>query len=187
MESRSDNQIMLCVKQGQTDLAGILYEKYKDILFRFFFNLMQNATLSEDLVHNVFIRVLKYRDRFRGEGEFKYWLFAIARNVHADHYRNKANRYTEDIDKWRDQIESQSDQNLSLERKEEILRLREALNQLDPSKREVLVLSRFQGMKYREIGELLDLSEGNVKVRVFRAMKELKNIFQQLDNTKNGC
>ena len=72
MELRSDNQIMLLVKEGQTDLAGVLYQRYKDVLFRFFFNMMQNASLSEDLVQNVFMRILNYRDKFRGDGEFKY-------------------------------------------------------------------------------------------------------------------
>jgi RNA polymerase sigma-70 factor (ECF subfamily) len=176
---------MLLVKEGQTDLAGVLYQRYKDVLFRFFFNMMQNASLSEDLVQNVFMRILKYRDKFRGDGEFKYWLFAIARNVHADHYRKKGNHYLEDIDKWSDRIIDQNNDHLQVERKEEIRTLRRALKILDANKREVLVLSRLHGMKYSEIGQLLDITEGAVKVRIFRAMKQLKQIYAQLDDSQD--
>lgn len=177
---------MLLVKEGNIDLAGILYQRYRDVLFRFFFNLMQNASLSEDLVQNVFVRILKYRDKFKGHGEFKYWIFAIARNVHADHYRQKGNRYTEDVDQWTDQIINDQEDHLRLERKEEIQILRNALKRLPPDKREVLILSRLHGMKYAQIGQLMNLNEGTVKVRVFRAMKQLKKIYRQLDDTPNG-
>lgn len=174
---------MLSVRDGETVLLGQLYERYKDTLFRFFFNLLQNAATSEDLVHNVFIRILKYRSKFRGDGEFKYWLFAIARNVHADYHRKKGIRFTENVEDWQDRIVATDESEERSEQKEQIKRLRYAMRKLEPDKREVLVLSRLHGMKYAEIAELLELTESNVKVRVFRALRKLKMIYEELEKS----
>ena len=82
---------MLAVANGEIDLLGILFERHKAMLYKFFYNVNRDATLSEDMVQNVFMRILQYRERFRGDGEFRYWMFRIARNVQADHFR-KHNR-----------------------------------------------------------------------------------------------
>jgi RNA polymerase sigma-70 factor (ECF subfamily) len=72
---------MLQVKAGQVDQLGLLFERYHRILFSFFYNLNRNVEMSEDLVQNVFMRILKYKHRFKGDGEFKTWMFHIAKNV----------------------------------------------------------------------------------------------------------
>jgi RNA polymerase sigma-70 factor (ECF subfamily) len=175
----SDNRLMLRVKDGELDQLGLLFERYHRLLFSFFYNRSKNAALSEDLVQNVFVRVLKYRRNFRGDGEFKAWLFHIARNVQYDYHRKWSKRHTEDVDEWKDRIEddriSQHDRLVETEKMEQ---LRIALQHLEPDKREVIVLAKLKGMKYAEIGQLLGCTEGAVKVRVYRALKELKHIYQ---------
>ena len=183
LELMTDNQLMNLVKQGQTSHAGELYDRYKDPLYGFFFNLVQNKALSEDLVHNVFIRVLRYRDRFRGTGEFRHWIFAIARNIHADHYRQARRMNPELLDEVGDQFTSFPDAQKDLEHSEEIELLRKALGKLPPDKREIIVLSRLNGLKYSEIASIMEISEGNVKVRMFRAMRELRQIYHQQMNS----
>ena len=171
----TDNQVMMKVKSGDTADLGILFERYHRMLFRFFYRLNQNAVISEDLVQNVFERILRYRHRFRGDGEFKAWLFQIARNVNYDQVRKKGNRPQETIEDWQDHIIDQSpDQQALMMKKEELDLLQQSLQNLDPEKREIIVLSKLQGLKYRKIGELLGLTEGAVKVKVFRALKALK-------------
>lgn len=183
MDALSDNQIMQRVREGKTDHLGLLFERYHRLLFSFFYNRNKDIQLSEDLVQNVFVRVLKYRHRYRGDGEFKHWLFHIARNVGTDHYRKKKLRFTSSTDDWKEQI---TDQNSSpsqlMIQKEEMTQLKLALDRLDPEKREVLMLSKLEGLRYKEIGQRLGCSEGAVKVKVYRALKALKKTYQQIDN-----
>lgn len=173
---------MLKVKEGEVDQLNLLFERYHRILFSFFYNMSQNVQLSEDLVQNVFVRILKYRYRFRGEGDFKAWMFHIAKNVHFDHYRKKRITTTDSIEDWQDQIQDQNPISSQLLIEQEKMNLlKQALQQLDSEKREIIVMSKLEGLKYHEIANILGTTEGNVKVKVFRAMKALKAICQKLD------
>ncbi len=171
----SDNHIMTQVKDGDTRGLGILFERYHRLLFSFFYRKNQNTAVSEDLVQNVFERILRYKHRYRGEGEFKAWMFQIARNVNYDQTRKKGNRPKEKIEDWQDQlVDHTPNQHAQLMKQEEMAALQRALQRLDPDKREVIILSKLQGLKYKRIGELLGCSEGAVKVKVFRALQALK-------------
>jgi len=78
---------MLKVKKGDIDKMGLLYVRYNRQLFRFIFNMTRQKEVSEDMVQNIFFRMLKYPDGFIGFGEFKTWMYHIARNVVYDHFR----------------------------------------------------------------------------------------------------
>lgn len=170
------------VKEGDLDKLGLLFERYKRLLFSYFYGMNRNAEVSEDLVQNVFARVLKYRSGFKGEGSFKYWIFHIARNVNADHYRKNKNVRYLDVSAYEEQLESGSRADTNLEQRERLEFLNRALMRLDPDQREILMLSKIEEMKYSEIAAMMEISEGAVKVRVFRAMQELK----ALVNKGNG-
>lgn len=168
-------------------MLGLLFERYHRMLFAFFYRIHQSAEISEDLVQNVFIRILKYRKGFNGEGAFKVWMFHIARNISNDHFR-KASRSVggEDIEKWNDKI-SDFDHELQKEDKEHQIRLlKKAMELLDIEKRELLVMSKLEGMKYREIAQLYNVTEGSIKVRVFRALKDLKYAYEKVEKIQDN-
>lgn len=174
---------MLQVKAGEIDQLGLLFERYHQVLFHFFYHLHEDATASQDLVQNVFVRILQYRHSFRGEGEFKTWMFHIARNVGNDYLRQRGRRRTDTVEAWQDQIrDRQPDRSQSMIEAEEKQQLRKALGRLTPEQREIIIMSKLQGMKYRDIGEVLNCPEGTVKVKVFRALKALKKQFDHLEN-----
>jgi RNA polymerase sigma factor (sigma-70 family) len=83
----SDNAIMMKVKNGDLDKLGLLFERHHRALFGFVFHMTGQRELSEDMVQNVFYRILKYRHTFRGDGEFKSWMYHMARNVINDNGR----------------------------------------------------------------------------------------------------
>ncbi|HNV31114.1 MAG TPA: sigma-70 family RNA polymerase sigma factor, partial [Cyclobacteriaceae bacterium] len=87
LEALSDNNLMMKVREGDLDKMGLLFERYKRPLYGFFYGLNKEQELSEDLVQNTFLRILKYRHLFRGDGDFRAWMFHIARNVNIDHHR----------------------------------------------------------------------------------------------------
>lgn len=169
------------VKNGDLDKLGLLFERYKKVLFGFFYNMSHDAEASEDLVQNVFMRILKYREGFKGDGDFKVWMFHIARNVNFDHYKKAKKQQAEEIDNWKDRLgDDLLNREEQLEKDESLKLLELAMQRLDAEKREVLTLSKIDGMKYKQIGDILKCSEGAVKVKVFRALQALKEEYSGL-------
>jgi RNA polymerase sigma factor (sigma-70 family) len=178
LNSLSDNSLMLKVKAGDLDKMALLFERYHRVLFGFLYHSTNHRATSEDLVQTVFYRMLKYRHTFTGEGEFRTWMYHLARNVLNDEFK-KTNRlfYQENYIEISDKSYSESDLENRLEQIEVNEVLQKSLSKLSNEHREVLVLSRFQDLSYQEIGEILNISEANVKVRVHRAIKELRHIY----------
>lgn len=175
----SDNHLMEDVKTGKVEKLAVLFEKHHVQLFNFFLRLTGNRGVSEDLVQDVFLRILKYRKTYRGQSKFTVWMYQIARNAHIDHLRKGKGELPLD-DQWEDVTEPDPSPAAQLERGEDIDIVRQALAQLPLKKREVLVLSRFQDLKYREIAELLGCQIGTVKAHVHRAIKDLGKIYYEL-------
>ncbi|KAA9339906.1 RNA polymerase sigma factor [Hymenobacter busanensis] len=174
---------MLQVKAGQVDKMGLLFERYHRPLLAFFYHATSHATGSEDLVQTVFYRMLKYRHTFSGEGEFRTWMYHLARNVLADAAKKeKPAKYHQDVADWAEKIGGGPTADASLQKNQEVDLLHRALGQLSADAREVLVLSRFQELKYEQIATLLNTTAGAVKVRAHRALGQLKDIYMKMEN-----
>lgn len=173
---------MMKVKSGDLDKLGLLYERHKKKLFGFFYNMGNNPSVSEDLVQNVFVRILKYRQSYSGEGPFTAWMFSMARNVNYDHHKKVSREGVswgispEDVEKGTGDY-----LNEEMDYQGDSLLLNRALGLLSSDKREILLLSKYRELKFQEIGEILGCTEGAAKVRVHRALKDLKTIFLQLE------
>jgi RNA polymerase sigma factor (sigma-70 family) len=178
----TDNELMLKVKSGDIDRLGLIFERYNKALYGYFLNLTGKTDISEDLVQNVFIRILKYRTRYRGDGNFSIWIYKIAHNIFIDYVKKKNKlELSGNIDEWANELsDSHSGESNSME--EMVNTLEKALLQLPEKKREILTLSRYKELKYREISEILGCSESAVKVRIFRALDELRKIYKELSN-----
>src|SRR6188768_4519383 len=181
LEALSDNALMIKVRDGHLDTLGLLFARYKRPLFGFFYGMNRDAELCEDLVQNVFFRILKYRYLFRGYGDFKTWMFHIARNVNHDNFRKDKIRHKDSIEDWEDHLRDDNDSVASIQKDEELKLLSMAMDRLPEEKRELLLLSKYQDKKYKEIGEMLGCTEGAVKVKVFRALQDLKAVYTQLE------
>lgn len=175
---------MLSVKADNLDKMGLLFERYHRVLFAFFYHSTGQAASSEDLAQTVFYRMLKYRHTYTGDGEFRTWMYHLSRNVLNDYFKkNHRVIYQEDITTISERSHSEPSADTQLEKKQESEKLHQALAKLNPEYREVLILSRFQELSYQEIAEILKTTEGNIKVKVHRAMKELKHIYLKSSST----
>ena len=172
---------MLKVKDGDLDKLGLLFERYKKPLFGFYYHMNKNSELSEDLVQNVFYRIMKYRYLFRGEGDFRTWMFHIARNVNHDHFRKNKLNAKDSLEDWQERLGSNENRSTEIQQDEEMQLLSMAMDRLPEEKRELLLLSKYQDKKYKEIGEIIGCSEAAVKVKVFRALQELRVVYKQLE------
>jgi RNA polymerase sigma factor (sigma-70 family) len=174
---------MVKVRDGDVDKLGLLFERYKRSLYGFFYGMNRNQEVSEDLVQNTFFRILKYKHLFRGEGDFRTWMFHIARNVSHDHYRKDKIKGKDPIEDWQERLPNLESTSSQMDHVEEHQMLAIAMDRLPADKREILLLSKYQEKKYKEIGDIIGCTEGAVKVKVFRALQELKAIYQQLERT----
>jgi RNA polymerase sigma-70 factor (ECF subfamily) len=175
----TDNNLMEDVKQGKVEKMAVLFEKHHVSLFNFFMRLTGNRNISEDLVQEVFMRMLKYRSTYQGRSKFTLWMYQIARNAHIDFLRKKKDTLPLE-EQWSEPIATEASPMEKLEGGQEVQLLRQALAQLPLKKREVLILSRYQNLKYKEIAELMNCHIGTVKAHVHRAIKDLGKIYFEL-------
>jgi RNA polymerase sigma factor (sigma-70 family) len=170
-----DELAMQVVRGGDVEKLSVLFDRHHRPLFRFFLHLTGGRETSEDLVQEVFFRVLKYRKTFQTGTTFKAWLYQIARNAHIDHVGKRRPEVSmpEEIE-FRSPVRLQDE---ALRMKQDAVMLRKALAGLSIEKREVLIMSRYQDLKYEEIAGILKCEAGAVKVRVYRALRELGDRF----------
>ncbi len=180
----TDHELMVAVARG--DLAGMseLYERRHRALFRFFYRLTGRQSPAEDLTHEVFLRMLRYRHTYQAGDLFESWMYRIARNVFADHTK----KHRLEMPAAEGQLEMvEGGRPTPLEtvlKQQDLATLHRALKELPDDKRELIVLSRFQGLTYEQIGKIVGCETGTVKVRVFRAMKEMGRVFNDLRREK---
>lgn len=178
---------MMQVKNGELDALGVLFNRYNQRLFGFFYRLTSRRDISADLVQDVFERILRYRTSYTGNGDFATWLFRIARNRHADHYRQMVKEAVDEYpmvpnpDAPHPAMPQPAMPDAALTNTDNRLLLEQALDRLDPDKKQALVLSRIEGFLYREIAEIMSCTESAVKVRVFRGLQELRQIMSGLE------
>lgn len=161
---------MAQVAKDNLDVLRVLFDRHHVHIYNFLYKMSGDKMLSEDLTQDVFYKVIKYRVSYNN-GSFISWLFTIARNSLNSHFtRNKEVHSDLETVKYRLGEE---------ERDEDYSHLHRALKQLDRSDRELVVLHRFQGIKYQELAEIMESTPGAVKTKMSRALKKLKNIYLQ--------
>jgi len=183
----TDHENMEAVAGGDLGRMDAIYRNRHRALLHFFFRLTGLQATSEDLVHEVFLRMIRYRETYRGthaDGGFESWMYRIARNALTDHARKHRNEAAP-ADGELETVPSGRPTPLEITAKrQDFARLHRALRELPEEKRELLVLARFQDLSYERIGAILGCGAGTVKTRVFRAMKELGNIYTELCREK---
>ena len=177
LDQFDDMYLMKQVQTGDFSKMGLLFERHNRNLFGYFYKLSGDAAKSEDLVQNLFYKMLKHRHTFKGEGKFVYWMYSIARNLWIDTTKKKDP--LKRSNSLSDLNEHPADDHMVDEiyiRNERSEMMKKALQFLTTEKREAIVLSRFQGMKYHEIASISNCSENAIKSRVQRGLIDLKEI-----------
>jgi RNA polymerase sigma factor (sigma-70 family) len=171
-----DEQIMQAVQNGDVGKLEALFDRHHRGLYHYFLHLTSNVAASEDLVQEVFFRILKYRHTYQPGTAVRPWMYQIGRNALADQAgRNKGQVALADTAAEIRSPEALPDR--QAQTKEETALLKRALSAMPQEKREVIVMSRFLELKYDEIAHVLNVEVGTVKVRVHRALRELGDRF----------
>ena len=147
-----------------------MYDSYADDIFRFLFVHVRDRDLAEDLTADTFMRAWKAIDRF-DFSQPRPWLYKIARNLLNDHWRkHHTEQLPEDFEVASDDI----DLNEGLERQFTQRRVRSAVARLSEPMKSVVILRFISGYSARQTAQSLELSESNVRVIQYRALKRLR-------------
>src|SRR5262249_22962717 len=125
-----DEELMSQVRSGVGEMLGVLFDRYQMPLFNFFYKLTGNRTMSEDLVQEVFFRILKYRQSYRPGTPFRAWMYQIARNARVDFFRRQRPEVS-----WQPEVEAAVMPGDSAQQKQETDMLYRALLQCRKKRR----------------------------------------------------
>jgi RNA polymerase sigma-70 factor (ECF subfamily) len=161
------------VKDGHLSELSVLFGRWHVKSYNFFLRLTFDPVVSEDLTQNLFYRILRYRHTFDAStGNFRSWMYRIARNTHLDFCKQQRTMPLA--------LREEADLPASVHEgyaEDDFEKLDRALGLLEPDQREIIVLSRYQGLKYEEIAHMRDLSVAAVKVRMHRAIHQLRKLY----------
>ena len=163
-----------------------LYDSAFPILYKVAYRIANSGEAAEDLCHEAFFRLHEKNMVFPSPQEATYWLIRVVKNAALNYAKRKQRErrayqraFKEDVR----QTETGEGQLVKKETKGEVL---EALGKLPENLRIVLILKEYAEMNYREIGQALGISEGNVKVRVFRAREKLSGLLRGIMEREEG-
>jgi RNA polymerase sigma-70 factor (ECF subfamily) len=180
----TDAQIMLRVKAGDDSAFEYLVQKYRRPMLGFMYRMAHNTAVAEDLAQEVFLRVYRSREKYEASAKFTTWLYRIASNLAVNHARDTRNQRPENMvsldepDQDTGLTMDLPDASLTAEeaivRRERLAAIRQRVEQLPERQKIALVMHKYQQMDYRQIAEVLKLSESAVKSLLFRAYETLR-------------
>ena len=170
MKELTNEELMTAVAEGDLDMLKTLFERHHVHVFNFLYKMCGNKVLSEDLTQEVFYKLMKYRTSYNN-GNFLSWLFTIARNSLKTHFRRNK-EILEDLSTVAFKLSVEEENS-----EEDYSQLQVAMAKLNTSDRELILLNRFQEIKYNEIAEIIGSTPGAVKTKVSRAIQKLKAIY----------
>lgn len=180
-----DAAIMLRVAAGDEAGFNILVQKHHRAMIHFLFRMVRNQAIAEELAQEVFLRVYRSRESYRAEAKFTTWLYRIATNLAVNyardtrHQRQAQNVYLDAPDEETGTTPDVADGEPSIEqrmlREERMAAIRSHVMALPDRQRVAVLMHKYQGMDYKQIGEVLKLSESATKSLLFRAYQTLRD------------
>ena len=183
----SDEQLLECFRRGQADAFGVLVRRYERELYGYLRRYTNNASLAEDVFQNTFLQVYLKSSQYDQARAFRHWLYAIATNQAIDAMRRNGRHQAVSLDEQRAEVgdgelarlldvlqsrgPSPVQAAMTEERREQV---RAGVDRLPDFLRHVLILAYYQGLKYREIADVLEIPVGTVKSRLHAALVKLQ-------------
>jgi RNA polymerase sigma-70 factor, ECF subfamily len=180
-----DAAIMLELKAGNMAGFDFLIQKYRKPIIHFMYRMVHNQAVAEELAQEVFLRVYRSRETYRAEARFSTWLYRIATNLGVNHARDTRHErtastvYLDEPDAETGTTPDVADTTLSAEanllRRERLNAIRQHVLALPERQRTAVLMHKYEGMDYKQIGDVLKLSESATKSLLFRAYQTLRD------------
>jgi RNA polymerase sigma-70 factor (ECF subfamily) len=183
-EGYTDAEVMLRVKAGDESAFDYLVQKYRRPLVSFMYRMARNTAAAEDLAQEVFLRVYRSRQTYEASAKFTTWLYRIATNLAVNHARDTRHERPEvtvsldEPDEESGATPDVADGKVSAEeflvRRERMLAIRAKVEGLPERQKLAVIMHKYQQMDYKQIAEVLKLSESATKSLLFRAYETLR-------------
>lgn len=189
LDPSSDAAIMLRAAAGDEGAFDFLVRKYHRAMIHFLFRMVHNQEVAEELAQEVFLRVYRSRTSYRAEAKFTTWLYRIATNLAVNHARDTRHErsaqtvYLDAPDEETGSTPEVADDDPNVEdrlvREERMKAIRKQVMALPERQRMAVLMHKYQEMDYRQIGEVLKLSESATKSLLFRAYQTLRDSLKE--------
>jgi RNA polymerase sigma-70 factor (ECF subfamily) len=184
LEAMDDAQVMLRVRDGDDAAFNYLVQRYRRAMISFMYRMVHNAAIAEELSQEVFLRVYRSRASYAADAKFTTWLYRIATNLAVNHARDNKHERPE-LKASLDETDEQTglsidvaDERPNIEqeilRGERLLAIRKHVQALPERQRMAVMMHKYQELDYRQIAEVLHLSESATKSLLFRAYETLR-------------
>jgi RNA polymerase sigma-70 factor (ECF subfamily) len=180
-----DAAIMLALRDGNMAGFDFLIQKYRKPIIHFMYRMVHNQAVAEELAQEVFLRVYRSRETYRAEARFSTWLYRIATNLGVNHARDTRHErtasmvYLDETDRETgmtpDVADSTPGAETNLLREERLKAIRQHVMALPERQRMAVLMHKYEGMDYKQIGDVLKLSESATKSLLFRAYQTLRD------------
>jgi RNA polymerase sigma-70 factor, ECF subfamily len=179
-----DAAIMLELRAGNMAGFDYLVQKYRKPIIHFMYRMVHNQAVAEELAQEVFLRVYRSRETYRAEARFSTWLYRIATNLAVNHARdtrherNASTVYLDQVDAETGTTPDVADDDPGAEsamlRRERLDAIRQHVLALPARQRMAVLMHKYEGLDYKQIGDVLKLSESATKSLLFRAYQTLR-------------
>jgi RNA polymerase sigma-70 factor (ECF subfamily) len=191
-DPRGDEELMLAFREGEAAAFERLVIRHRRPLFNFLLRSVHNKSRAEELLQEVFLRVVRAKDRYQRTAKFTTWVYTIARNLCVDESRRQKFRRTQSLEQKRGrdgQGLSILDQSAAAQPTVDVLaqgptlrrRMQAAVAALPDEQREVFLMRQISGMSFKEIGAAVGAPENTVKSRMRYALEKLRNELADVD------
>jgi RNA polymerase sigma-70 factor (ECF subfamily) len=173
-----DELVIIQEAKDNPERFGPLYQKYHEQIFRYIYQRMDDEHLAFDVTSQVFVKALKNLHKYEYRGvPFSSWLYRIAKSELYQAFRDRKARRTVSVESMHlfEMVEEFEEDDSSTNKK----KLLQCLSLLKDGDLQLIELRYFEKRSYREIGEILEITENNAKVRTFRALERLKKLFMK--------
>jgi RNA polymerase sigma-70 factor (ECF subfamily) len=184
LKEMDDAAVMLELRAGNMAGFDFLIQKYRKPIIHFMYRMVHNQAVAEELAQEVFLRVYRSRETYRAEARFSTWLYRIATNLGVNyvrdnrHERNASTVYLDETDSETGTTPDVADATPSVEsnllRDERLKTIRQHVLALPERQRMAVLMHKYEGLDYKQIGEILKLSESATKSLLFRAYQTLR-------------
>ncbi|MGD9315973.1 MAG: sigma-70 family RNA polymerase sigma factor [Anaerolineae bacterium] len=178
----NDSELLQGAREFDNRALAEIYDRHAESIYRYLYRYLGNAHLAEDLTSEVFLKLLQALGTSRApRDQLKGWLYRVAHNLAMDWFRQQAKGEALPLNE--ELVSDGISLATMVEEHEDQHRLRQAVRQLTPSQQQVILLRFGEGLKIKQVGQLMGKSEGSIKLIQYRAVKRLRKI---LEREKNG-
>ena len=176
LESSTDEELVERVREGDERAMNVLVDRHHGVVFRTCAAILNDEDLAADASQNSFLKAFRAIDRFRGEAAFRTWLLAIAGNEARGLLRKVKQRREDTLEDVDVLAAEGNDPSAEVVLRSEVARVRAVLADLPEKQKLSVTLRIFDGLSFREIGEIIDSTEGSARVNYHHGIRRLREL-----------